>query len=365
LSAVLENAPGSDFAPVSELNRTDADINIMFLYQKKELEYSKPVNDPWFEANTPVTREYETDDINNGTKFKNVTVYTPSSPVLPLACTFQYQFCDPNASSGPNCTDLTGIMPAYDQSAQLFKREKQRDIGKRMAEVVGVANSFKELISNLKGNLLQINQYGFYQMAGLKDDYWTVELNHMMATLMKLYQIRNYRYTGGYSAPLNYKPVITSPLEKERWMCDAQIVKREDYQSLSVLGLALIISIGALIILINLTLDSFVGWYQRKYNKRLFATREWELLQAETLQQQLYKAHGIDLREDDVSIGTVLEKMENRRRVETFATLVDSEREMKSMSSSGSMDKGSVGNASVRRIDTERTMPVSPLSRHD
>lgn len=350
----------SGFTPIRELNRTDADINLLFLRQEMGLQYSKPVNDPWFQANTPTTREYATE--TGG--YKNVTIYSPEFPISVMGCTHQYQFCDPSTGSSPTCTDLDGWYPVWKQVATLFTREKQKSTLKRLAQVLGTVNNFAGIAITITGSVLQINKYGYYQLAAMKDDYWTRELGHMFGTLMKAIQIRNYRYTSGYSSPLNIKPVITPPAANETWMCDAQLVRREDYQSLSVLGLAIICSFGALIILINLTLDSFVGWYQKRYNKRVYATREWELLQAEVLQQKLYRAHGVDIREGDVSVGQVLDRLEGRRVGDTMTTMVE-KRELKSMSSMGTVGKGSCVSVGVRRVSTERTLPVAPLSRDE
>ena len=349
----------SSFIPIRELNRTDADINLLFLRQEMGLQYSKPVNDPWFEANYPTTRQYSTDDGG----YKNVTIYSPEFPISVVGCTHQYQWCDPSTGSDPTCTDLGGLHPTWTQARQLFKRDKQITTLKRMQDVAGVYNDFSKIAATITGSVLQINKYGYYQLAAMKDDYWISELGHMFGTLMKVMQIRNYRFTGGYTSPMNIQPVITPAAANETWMCDAQMVRREDYQSLSVLGLAIICAFGALIILINLTLDSSVGWYQKRYNKRAYATREWEMLQSETLQQKLYKAHGVDLREGDVSVTHVLERLEGRRLGETMETLVERERELKSMASVGTLGKGSEVGVSVRRVSTERTLEGSPLSR--
>lgn len=100
-------------------------------------------------------------------------------------------------------------------------------------------------------------------------------------------QIRNYRYTGGYVTSLTVMPALNPPNANETWMCGAQMVRREEYQSLSVLGNALIIGIGSFIILVNLTLNSIVGYYQRRHNKSNYATKEWDILEAETLQRCL------------------------------------------------------------------------------
>jgi hypothetical protein len=352
--------------PIPELNRTDADVHLLYLTQEMGMQYSKPVNDPWFTANYPVTREYETAP----GVFKNITVYSPGLwPMSTMACTQQYQWCDPSSSSSnPICTELGGILPAMAQAKRLFKKNDRQYLTlKRLGEVVSSAMGMADIPAAITGSVLLINKHGFYQLAPPRDDHWIQELSHMFGTFLKFMQIRNYRYTGGYTSALNIEPEITPPMANETWMCDAQLVTREDYQSLSVLGLIIICAFGALIILINLSLDSLVGWYQKRYNKREHATAEWELLQSETLQRQLYKSHGVDLQEGDVSMGDVLERLKGRRNGETMDTLVGGERDMvrelRSMSSAATLGKGSAIGVSVRRVSTERTMPMSPLSR--
>ncbi|KAH7069821.1 hypothetical protein BKA63DRAFT_519622 [Paraphoma chrysanthemicola] len=351
--------------PIPELNRTDADVHLLYLTQEMGLQYSKPVNDPWFTANYPVTRET---GVSPG-KWKNITVYSPGLwPMNTMACAQQFQWCDPNTgTTDPMCTQLGGIFPVMAEAKRLFKKnDKQYLTLKRLAEVMNGAKGMSDVAAAITGSVLLINKYGLYQLAPPRDDHWITELNHIFGTLMKYMQIRNYRYTGGYSPALNVEPDITTPMANETWMCDAQLVTREDYQSLSVLGLIIICALGGLIIVVNLSLDSIVGWYQKRYNKRAYATAEWELLQAETLQQKLYKSHGVDIHEGDVSMGDVLDNLQGRRYGETMETLVGAEkdrsRELKSMASEGTLGKGSIG-MNVRRVSTERTMPVSPLSR--
>ncbi|KAH7074170.1 hypothetical protein FB567DRAFT_191136 [Paraphoma chrysanthemicola] len=357
--------PTPDWLPIQEVNRTDADVHLLYLTQEMGMQYSRPVNDPWFTANYPVTRETE---VSSG-RFKNITVYSPGLwPMNTMACAQQYQWCDPSTStSNPSCTQLGGIIPVMAEARRLFKKnEKQSITLKRLSEVINGARAVSDVVVAITGSVLLINKYGLYKLAPPRDDHWITELDHIFGTLMKYLQIRNYRYTGGYSPALNFEPDITTPKANETWMCDAQMVTREDYQSLSVLGLVIICALGGLIIIINLSLDSIVAWYQKRYNKRAYATAEWELLQAETLQQKLYKSHGVDIHEGNVSMGNVLDNLQGRRHGETMETLVGAEkdrvRELKSMASEGTLGKESIG-VSVRRASTERTMPVSPLSR--
>jgi hypothetical protein len=122
-------------------------------------------------------------------------------------------------------------------------------------------------------------------------------------------------------------------------MCDAQLVRREDYQSLSVLGLALVCTIGGLIIFINLTLESIVGWYQHRHNKRGHAMQEWDMLQAETLQRHFYMSQGADLRVGHISVADILDGLKVLRRNDTMDTLVGNHPETRSMSSEETLCK--------------------------
>lgn len=361
LSATESNIDSKNmdsFVPIPELNRTDADVNILFLRQEMGMQYTNPVNDPWFEANTP---KIKTTTSSTGIP-RNATYYVPDFPISVVGCAMQYQWCDPGTGQ---CTDLTGRLRAMRQTRVRFKRPKQQITILRMAEITTITSGITSLATSLAGSVLLINKNGIYRSAGPRDDQWIQELSHMFGTLLKVMQIRNFRYTGGYTSDFKVEPVITPPLANETWMCDAQMVRRDDFQSLSVLGIALICSIGGLIIITNLCLDSVVAWYHKRWDTRRHVTEEWEMLQAENLQRQLYKTHGADWREENVSLANVLETVKNGRYGRaSFAGRHEAYRELKSMSSAGSLGKDSEVAVGVRRMSTERTLPVSPLARY-
>jgi hypothetical protein len=62
------------------MRRTDADVVIKFLGSR--VQYTYPVEDPWFSAHRPV---YSL-DANNG---HNLTMYVPDSPLTALGCAVQ------------------------------------------------------------------------------------------------------------------------------------------------------------------------------------------------------------------------------------------------------------------------------------
>jgi hypothetical protein len=81
------------FAPRPEINRTDAEISLLFLDPGTTL-YVNQTNDPWFEATTPT---YVATPVSNRSLY-----YQPDEPVGVLACTWQSWFCNPNLPDTPS-----------------------------------------------------------------------------------------------------------------------------------------------------------------------------------------------------------------------------------------------------------------------
>ncbi|KAH8722812.1 hypothetical protein GQ44DRAFT_828694 [Phaeosphaeriaceae sp. PMI808] len=349
--------------PIKELNRTDANLSLLWLRLEESVQYPKPINDPWFEAKTPIVREVRISD----SVVQNVTIYIADYPISVLGCVTQHQLCDPSTGSSPTCTDL-GPVRNIRRAMKMLKRDQQKITLERMVNIISEAKDFTAIPIMLSGNSLLITKRPHYQNIIPPDDQWIMELDHMFGTLFQTMQIRNYRFAGGYPSSSDLQPNITKPQANATWMCGAQVVRRDDYQSLSVLGLALICSIGGLIILINLTLDSIVAWYSKRFQKGEHAIHEWEMLQAETLQEKLYKSYSVDIKEGEVSMETVLEGLRGRTYGETMGTLVERERKgekngaLKSMSGAGTLGIGNEIEVSLRRSSTDMTSPISSIS---
>lgn len=338
---------------ISELNRTDADVNMLFLRQDMGAYYAMPVDDPWFEANTPVRRTVilETGQIKT-------TVYYPKFPISTVACTMQYQWCDAVSSK---CTQLTGRMPAMQQATSiLFKSGKKRITILRMNQVSTTTGGLSLVGSNLGGLALLMTKHGSYSLAAPRNNEWIQELSHMFGTMLKAMQIRNYRFTGGYTSTLQVQPRIDSLPANATWMCDAQMVRRQDYQSLSVLGITLICTMGALIILINLTLDSIIAWHHKRYSVKLHAIQEWELVRAESLQKQLYCVHGADWSHEKVSVQCILESFEIRgnNRVPFETKQYGKNESIRTLSTATKENRTEVH---VRRVSTEENLTYTPF----
>jgi hypothetical protein len=98
LSVVMsdQNSSTNAWFPIPELNRTDADVTLMFV-MSNSIYYDVPNTDPIFSATLVEDTLVVTSD-------QNVTIYTSNSWVTVLGCVEQYQFCNPLTG---NCTPLS------------------------------------------------------------------------------------------------------------------------------------------------------------------------------------------------------------------------------------------------------------------
>lgn len=89
---------GGDWTPNSTFfERQDALLS-MFFVTSNHIQYERPVDDPVFLAQTPITEPFAPGQTN--------TYYTPEYLVNTLACTDQVQICNPNVHNSSGCTPL-------------------------------------------------------------------------------------------------------------------------------------------------------------------------------------------------------------------------------------------------------------------
>src|SRR5437016_432463 len=83
----------------------------------------------------------------------------------------------------------------------------------------------------------------------------------------------------------------TDPIQRE--MCRNQMVRDTGrHISFSVLGLALIIPLGGVVILLSMVADTLVGWLQTGH-KAEYRRRQWILEENLQLQRAAYEGYGI------------------------------------------------------------------------
>jgi hypothetical protein len=88
------------------MNRTDAEINIIFL-SANSIWFNNKTEDLWYNATHPVTIRtvYRSHNGEILSDF-NMTQYTQDEAASPLACKVQQQFCNPQFTRETGCTPL-------------------------------------------------------------------------------------------------------------------------------------------------------------------------------------------------------------------------------------------------------------------
>ena len=246
--------PTGTWQPVPALSRSDADV-ALFLLAPNSVKYTGPVKDPWFTATT----EYPVPRPESGT---TTTLYDSDYFINALACTDQYQFCDKD-----RCTPLTAAQVAVNASQDLGLNLMQTAIRDRLALYLLSATTFYSTYG-LGSEVLRASDTLFNTIQkALPDNQWTIEVSSWMATSLARLQVLAVQYATGPPTTTD-KNLIQPPRSKEeKTMCHAQKVRSASgTTSFSVLGVAIILIVGAILISLSLLLSTIVCGLRRIFH---------------------------------------------------------------------------------------------------
>ena len=290
--------------PIDALNRTDADIFLIFLVN--EMQYIEPVDDPWFLAQTPhVVPVPEAD----GT-FTNITLYSSKTPVSLLGCAQQQQWCNPHHSDGRVCTKLTGtVVGSRDISMETASKDislspRQIAVLERIYYGMWVSQVI-QLIIGMDGSVMLAGQYAAGDSLGpkLPDDQWIKELNYWFGTFLSGLQLETLHYVTSDGDPSHNKYIQKPTSADESWMCSSQVVRRGDFTSFSILGISLVLVLGGLIIFINMTLVGTVDSFRHTPlgEKTGWRTAQWRAADVLQLQKMVFQGRGMGTWKNDMN----------------------------------------------------------------
>ena len=256
----------SDFTPIPELVRTDADIFLAFLSFSKV--YEAPVKDPWFTAQRATT--YPTHDSLN---VINATVYTRERPVTTLACAEQYQLCidsdAPGISPDPaRCTPLAGY---YDTAVGPHSVDSLNLTAHQVAVATRVFTaatgaSFANVILYLAQRDTPLLARRMIQgLVGLRlpNDQWQQEVLYWNSIAMAHFQRSIIDYsTGQFAGDTSYINTTQSPQSK--WLCQNQIIRGTRYQSFSFFTMIFVLVFGTSIIIAGYTVEDCVALWRKQ-----------------------------------------------------------------------------------------------------
>ncbi|KAK5113614.1 hypothetical protein LTR85_010843 [Meristemomyces frigidus] len=282
LTSMIADAVGENsWRPIPELNRTDADVTLMILAQNS-VTYDEPSDAPWFSAHTQ--RNATSGDLT-------VAWYVGDDYFNNLACTDQHQFCNPNSDlSEGSCTSLTDGTTILDDMFTIGLSELQVAAAGRIA--VGMLfDSIYYSVNGRGASALRASEtcFGNSQLA-LPNNQWQIEVDAWFATsLARLQQSMVDYAVGPTNMPAGVNIIHPSSIP-DQVMCRSQKIKATSgTQNFSVLGVAIILIVGTVLIVVGMTVDKVVGLAQKLVRPNAPGRLAWVLDEKRQLQRMAFE----------------------------------------------------------------------------
>ena len=248
---------GDNWIPIPELNRTDADVTLLFLGQSNVFDRT-PVLDPWFMATNSISPS------------SNTTFYVDDGLPHVLGCIEQFQLC---IQARTKCTPLTG----KDALPDALRAMQMSDVQRNISFIL-----YNEIVSLTMGNILGSHGSSALRVSdtlsdngiqvSLPNNQWTIEISHWFDIAMARLQQYFVTFAAG---PLN----STTDLEffpGPQNVCGRQKIRNTTgYISFSVLGISIIFSIGGLLIFTSLVLDPIIGYFRKTFGWKDYKRLQW------------------------------------------------------------------------------------------
>ncbi|KAL1390597.1 hypothetical protein HDK64DRAFT_335689 [Phyllosticta capitalensis] len=263
---------GSFFFPIPELSRTDADVALFFLSANDVL-FTGGTNDPWYSAQTAFAKAQ---DVTTG---QAITTYVQNDAASVLGCAEQEQYCNPNVpeSSPRRCSRWGGGKEAEMLVASIFDDEKVRSQADWATNVVSLNNFPLAAIVESLGIAALTSRDSLYDGAqgALPDDQWQQDVEYWYNAALATIQGTFVDVASGPSGPDIDKFLMRPTSDATKQLCNNQIVLSTSYTNFNMFGLAVLLSIGGLIILLSYTIEPIVSYVQRRRNLDVYARLEW------------------------------------------------------------------------------------------
>ncbi|OAP59265.1 hypothetical protein AYL99_06563 [Fonsecaea erecta] len=250
--------PSQSWFPVPALAQTDADITL-FAVSPNNIAYLNPVTDPLFQATKQVKVQtstgtelyYKANDYDEFVHF--------------ASCVDQHQLCDSNVNP-PNCTALHGWQTLQAAILKLsWTTARQLATALRIQQVLQYASMFYTTSGRGGLALRASEKVADIISEGLPNDQWVIEMSNLFAMALARLQHGIVEYATGPS-DVTDGMIVQGPSDSEgRALCSAQMVRNTGlYMNFSILGLSLIVGLGAIIIIASIFVESVVDFFRRR-----------------------------------------------------------------------------------------------------
>jgi len=250
---------------MADLNRTDADVT-MFLLNQNSMKHPNPVNDPYFSAHRRA-------DIDT----RNLTLYTADALTSAIACAEQFQIRNDHNNA---TTPMTSSVVAWWATVTLGMSEAQLATAYRLLATTDIVLMGRS-ITILPGDALLASQRAYSTLStGLPDDQWQIELRGWFEEALASTQFEVMAYASKSIDGLSPYGQLIIPNISSVWeaMCNQQIMRNTGgFQSFSVLGISLILALGACIYMVNWFLETIVTAIRKKRRRNEAKSAEWRM----------------------------------------------------------------------------------------
>ncbi|KAF6821901.1 hypothetical protein CPLU01_12349 [Colletotrichum plurivorum] len=269
--ALIENHV-SEWHPSEALSLEGRDV-MLLLIAPNSVFHLKPNDDPVFGTRAP----------NGNGSAPNV--YLPDRPVSPIACAGGHRMCNPNNG---RCTPFRGAVEIFQKAwySPLDLSPAQKAVGERL-EFASTGTTFYDLVWTRAQSFLNAQELvsGMKQLP-LPSDQWELEMNLLFSVAMAKLQHRINEYVTGPPVPVRRGLFVDRP-----WEVVHDAAKGRDYGLLcrsqrsrqsqgtinfSVLGLSVLLGLGALVIALSFLLEPLIGWLQRRTGYGAAKAKRWE-----------------------------------------------------------------------------------------
>jgi hypothetical protein len=282
-TAYADDVNASDFNPVPDFRVSNADVTLISIFNKAV--YKGKVDDALFNAQIAAEDSKQ--------------FYVPTNDFAVLGCTEQYQFCEPKSKK---CTDLSGlyaVQKAVERGDIALSKRQKATYSIVWESAWGMAMQWT--IKLLNSRVLLAQDWVFTAIAtgssALPSEQWQHESFNLHNLSLAMFQHR----LGQYAAPDTFEispgvgadDQLVTPTDPDMLeLCKRQRILSAQHYSVSVLGMAIIISVGSLLILLDQCMETL--WF-RYFNARLRLAPRAEWTQTGTLQlhRQVLEARGI------------------------------------------------------------------------
>lgn len=264
---------------IPALNRTDADVTIMFL-ASNAVSYRSPVLDPWFQA----TFAHNLTDPSG----VNFTEYIPDFWVGVLACADQYQFHNPVNGRSTSLTSMIGLV------TETGKLEYNKIQNATLLSLYYSANYQQTVYSVYSQGPRALRAYDSLLGSdvvspGLPKNQWQIEATQFFSISMAKLQQMTVNYAAG---PLHaYDGMVF--VKGNETLCGMQKIRGNNgFLSFSVLGVAIILVLGGSLVFISLVLDPVVGFVRQRFNWDDHKRLQWAVDEKLQLQRLAFEGAG-------------------------------------------------------------------------